>query len=309
MAHGDSYNSLAGRFRIGTSTVSKVVSDTCQVIWDSLKATEMPKVSEDNWKEIAAGFRERWKFPNCIGAVDGKHCVIQCPPKTNTEFYNYKHQYSVNLMAMVDHQYRFTYINVGSYGSNADSSVFRNSRFGRAIMEGTMKIPPPEALPDTPDVVLPHVIVADAAFPLNAAIMRPYPSFRNAMLPMDQMIYNFRHSHARIVSENAFGIVVQRWRIFTRKICLRQKNAVRVIKAACMLHNYLQDDRSVEQIMRELCPDGPVPALSMQPMPRLPGYRSPRDAMEIRDEFKDYFSGAGALPWQENYVRKRQGLD
>ena len=75
-----------------------------------------------------------------------------------------------------------------------------------------------------------------------------------------------------------------------------------------MLHNYLQDDRSVDQIMAELCPDGEVAPVAMQPIHRLRGYRSPAAAMQIRQEFKDYFSGIGALPWQDQYVRKRQGL-
>ena len=308
LAHGDSYNSLACRFRLGTTTVAELVPDTCDVIYSTLQPTEMPDLSEEHWSEVAEGFAQRWKFPNCIGAVDGKHVIIQKPPRTNSEWYNYKGSYSMNLMAMVDHQYRFSYVNVGSYGSNADISVFRNSKFGRAIVNGTFQIPPPKNLPGT-NVKLPHVIVADEAFPLHLNIMRPYPKIRNAIIPLEQMIYNFRQAHARRIVENAFGILVQRWRIFTRKICLHKRNARKVIKAACILHNFLQDDRSVEAIMAELCPDGEeVPPVAMQPFNRLRGYRSPGDAMEIRNAFKDYFNGVGALNWQENYVRQRQGL-
>ena len=307
MAHGDSYNSLAHRFRIHPSTVSLLIPDVCQVIYDTLQPTEMPNISQEKWEDISEGFKRRWNFPNCIGAVDGKHVIIQCPPNSNTQWYNYKGSYSMNLMAMVDHQYRFSYINVGNYGSNADGSVFRNSKFGRAILEGRFGIPPPKLLPDS-QVRLPHVIVADEAFPLNENIMRPYPKIRNEILPLDEIVFNFRLSRARRIVENAFGILVQRWRIFTRKICLEKHNAKAIIKAACMLHNYLQDDRSVDQIMAELCPDGEVAPVAMQPIHRLRGYRSPAAAMQIRQEFKDYFSGIGALPWQDQYVRKRQGL-
>ena len=61
-------------FRLGTTTFAEVVPDTCDVIYNTLQPTEMPDLSEEHWSEVAEGFAQRWKFPNCIGAVDGKHC-------------------------------------------------------------------------------------------------------------------------------------------------------------------------------------------------------------------------------------------
>ena len=42
----------------------------------------MPMPSENKWKSIADELYERWNFPNCIGAIDGKHVMIQCPEFT-----------------------------------------------------------------------------------------------------------------------------------------------------------------------------------------------------------------------------------
>lgn len=33
--------------------------------------------TEDNWRTIAEDFATTCQFPNCIGAIDGKHVVIQ----------------------------------------------------------------------------------------------------------------------------------------------------------------------------------------------------------------------------------------
>jgi len=45
--------------------------------------------------------------------MDGNHIVIGCPSKSGSEFYNYKKDYSVILLAIVDANYKWIYINVG----------------------------------------------------------------------------------------------------------------------------------------------------------------------------------------------------
>lgn len=76
LATGDNMTSLAYAFRIGHSTVSIIISETCQSIWDALKS-EMFVPSEENWKKVEKEFNDRWNFPHCIGAIDGKQVIIK----------------------------------------------------------------------------------------------------------------------------------------------------------------------------------------------------------------------------------------
>ena len=271
----------------------------------------MPPPTEDHWKRIEYGFRTRWNFPNCVGALDGKHVALRKPANTGSLYFNYKSHFSVVLMALVDHQYRFTYIDVGNYGSNSDPGIFRNSTFGDIFLKGKVNIPGRKMLPDFPQAgLLPHCIVGDKAFPLRVDLMKPYsrPNKNNPHrgIPEDKLVFNYRLSRARRIVENAFGILVQRWCVFDRRIALNDNNAIKLIQARSILHNYLTSvDTDPQQVMARLNPMGreynkETGALRNQ-RPR--GIRSPNDAEEVRDWYKTYFwSPLGATTWQMDHI-------
>ena len=91
----------------GISTISQIIPDTCEAIYQVLKDDYLtvPSTSEE-WLDIAKGFSELWNFPNCIGAIDGKHIVMRKPHHAGSMYHNYKGQESIVLMAIVDAQQR-----------------------------------------------------------------------------------------------------------------------------------------------------------------------------------------------------------
>jgi DDE superfamily endonuclease len=69
--------------------------------------------------------------------------MLQKPPKSGSTFYNYKHFFSIVLMALVDANYRFIYVNVGAQGRLSDAGVFSNSRLSTLLESNKLNLPPP----------------------------------------------------------------------------------------------------------------------------------------------------------------------
>ena len=80
LAEGESQQSQSFNFRGGKATVSNIVRETCDAIWTAFHQTYLktPTFPEE-WKKIADGFEEEWNFPHCLGAIDGKHIMTECP--------------------------------------------------------------------------------------------------------------------------------------------------------------------------------------------------------------------------------------
>ena len=88
----------------------------------------------------ARQFADKWNFPNCIGALDGKHITIQAPAKSGSYYYNYKGFHSIGLMAMVDAKYKFTFLDVGCNGRISDGGVFANCTLSEALRSGSLDL-------------------------------------------------------------------------------------------------------------------------------------------------------------------------
>ncbi len=105
---GDLFKTISFSYQVGHSTVTYIVNKTCKVLCKVLVKEYMKTPMEEKWMSIADEFFGKWNFPNCLGALDGKHIVMQAPPSSGSLYYNYKGSHSIVLMALVDADYNFT---------------------------------------------------------------------------------------------------------------------------------------------------------------------------------------------------------
>ncbi|XP_025153220.1 protein ANTAGONIST OF LIKE HETEROCHROMATIN PROTEIN 1-like [Harpegnathos saltator] len=101
LATGGSKKSLSYTFRLGQSTISGIIKDTCHALIPVLQETHLKfPDSELAWKVIV--YMERWNFPNCLGAMDGKHVWIDPPLQSSSSYFN--KEFLIFLQRNVQHR-------------------------------------------------------------------------------------------------------------------------------------------------------------------------------------------------------------
>lgn len=262
----------------------------------------LPSLSQEDLEEKAREYNKRWNFPNCVGAIDGKHVRIKCPPKSASLYYNYKGFYSIILLAIVDANYKFIYIDVGSYGKEGDSGVFEKSVMGQKFYNGTL-LPPPRQLPNS-ELLLPHVLVGDDAFRLHPNMMKPYLR-EEAIGNNTKSVFNYRLCRARRTSENAFGILAQVFRIYYTPINVLPETVDDIITVTCCLHNMLREGYLSQKgrATYDLDPTQELPSENLMPLRRAGGFAN-ADGFTVRNSFASYFKNEGSVTWQNKIVNR-----
>lgn len=227
-------------------------------------------------------------FPHAIGALDGKHVAIEAPPNEGSYYFNYKGFHSLVLLALVDANYKFIYVDCSGNGKISDGGIYKNSTLYKAIIRNEVNIPQPEPLRARTKKI-PYCIIGDDAFALSHNLLKPYP--RSTNLSAKQKIFNCRLCRASRVVENAFGILSSRFRIFKRTMNTKLQTTETIIICCCVLHNFLRpetfmnrENKSLSDVLPNIRHEG--------------GNFSSNVARQVREEFADYFVNEGNVDFQ-----------
>lgn len=112
-------------------------------------------------------------------------------------------------------------------------------------------------------------------------------------------MFNYRLSRARRFIECTFGIFSNKWRIFHRPLNVSEEFAEDIIKACVILHNFVRIwDGNTLDFEDTLSYEGLIDEHGS------PDNTSGKAATSIREQFADYFMGAGEVPWQYESIKK-----
>ena len=302
-------------------TVSRIVRETCKVLWEELRFRgylEVPN-SEDKWRNIAKEFELKWNFPRCLRAIDGKHVVVQAPARSGSDYFNYKKTHSIVLLAVCNAKYEFTLVDIGDAGRQSDGGVYKNSNLGYTIDNNRIKRPPPSCTNPNSEKLYPYVFIADDAFQLKHFMLKP---FARLDASIERKIFNYRLSRTRRIIENSFGISAARLKNFQRPIIAEVETVILITQAVVALHNFLMisQDKFGEN---QYCPPGFADQESstgvisgdwrqeaqgytgLAPIGLLGSNNYTRTAKKVREDFMNYFNSVdGAVDWQWDYVNR-----
>ena len=194
-----------------------------------------PILPED-WLLVESVFRRRCNFPHALGALDGRHIPIRCPQGGGSLFHNSKGFHSIVLLALVDGDSNFLWVDIGAARSTSDAQIFKHTNFRHKIEDGSIGFPDSESL----GIGGPKVnffLIGDDAFPLMLWLTRPYSSHT---MDLKEMVFKYRIRHGRTVVENAFRILTSCFIIFQSPLQQEPLVVNRVVMACLVLHNLLR---------------------------------------------------------------------
>ena len=326
LSTGLSFEALAGTYLMDLYTISRIVREVCESIYDTFWPKHMPIPTPEMFERIAREYETMWNFALCVGeynsphlcevlgvklknlslcavgAIDGKHIRIKCPPRSGTMFHNYKHFYSIVLQAVTDARYRFLFVDVGAFGKQSDGGIYELSPLSKFVANDE-NFPPP-AIPTGFNVRLPYTFVCDDAYPLKKNLMKP---ISGSKLTPEEDIFNGRLSRARRSVECSFGILANKWRLLLKSIETSDELADIIVKCTTVLHNIVIDKEGTDRVLL----DQILHKLDASEIQHLRGIstgrrynRSATNAITIRNCWKTYFnSPAGSVEWQSRYVK------
>ena len=118
-----SFRALAFSFRMGDTTVRRIVKERADILWEELHPLHMPLPTTESLKSNAKEFENVWNF-HVVVCLDGKHIHIVCPTDSGAMFFNYKKYFSIVLQGLVDGNYKFITVDMGGVGKQSDGGTF-----------------------------------------------------------------------------------------------------------------------------------------------------------------------------------------
>jgi hypothetical protein len=193
-------------------------------------------------------------FNDCIGMVDSPVIDIQNKPgMQGPAYFDCKSNYSMNMQAVCDWNYQFTYVSAGFPSSVHDSTAFKAT---------TLYLHPAQHFDGVSEYLL-----GDKAYALTTRLLTPYKEPYASQVAGRFRCYNKKHAKARVVIETTFGIL-KGWFGWLKLLPINigspdaHGHAVQWILAACILHNLLRpmEDNPEEWLDGFVEVDGPVNA-------------------------------------------------
>ena len=213
-------------------TLYQVFKDTCDALFSVLYLPELPE-SETALQQSVEVFTVSRKpgspLPGCVGALDGISIKIRKPEADliPAAYWCRKHYYAILVQAIVDANYRFLCLSARCVGSTDDSLAHAISSLVEYLKAGLLHYA--------------FWIAGDEAYICTEYLIKPFPASKATYW---QDSFNIWHSSLRMHSEQAFGMLMAKWRML-RDLSFTVETNIHIVLIAMKLHNFVIDEEEI----------------------------------------------------------------
>jgi len=235
---------VSQKFGIGEGTFYSFWDRVQRAIRQDLKSEVVQWPSAERKIAIKAAIREKTGLSECVGFIDATQvALLQAPIKDRETYWNRKKRYSINVQAVCDHRGMFISYDIGWPGSVHDSKIFWSSEISQSNQRlfGSQEY-----------------LLADAGYAVTNYCITPF----RAPSTVQQKDFNFKLSQGRIVIEQAFERLKNRWPMLKELRAINKRMICSVIDVCIVLHNFLEScadswEEDVVQDLSESIDEGP----------------------------------------------------
>ena len=234
LANGLTEAHLADQYCVGQATVHKIVHEVVSVLCEKLIADSIKFPTGAQLENVMANFEAASRLKRCAGSFDGTFMKIRKPTEWGDAYWCYKDYCAILILAVVDCDGYFTYVDAGRAGSLGDAYTYNHSTLKAKIDRGEWLRGTAEWVGD---VQVKPYLVADSAFALSTTLMKGYDY---PPAPGHQRSFNAAVVKARRAVETAFGKLKGRFHILVNNFINDPAFAQDIAVLCCALHNICQ---------------------------------------------------------------------
>ena len=219
-------------FGFGKGTVL-LYKKRVEIAITSLKNSVISWPDENERQLISKRFFLEYKFPYCVGIIDGTYLLLRNKPELCGEDYiTRKGGYGINCLIICDDQGKILYYVCGWAGATHDNIVWRNSKMFQNSQNYFNEM---------------EYIIADSAYSPSMFLVPAFKRSTGEAVPDDgKYWFNTQLAKGRIKSEHCNGLLKGRWSILTNmNVTIRKprdvKKVVKIFECCAILHNLMLD--------------------------------------------------------------------
>ncbi|KAK4703002.1 nuclease HARBI1, partial [Phenoliferia sp. Uapishka_3] len=170
-------------------------------------------------------------FKDCIGALDGTHCLMSVPEAMAIPYRSRKGGILQNVLAVCSFDMRFVYVLSGWEGSAPDTVVYKDAR------ENGFLIPPG------------RYNLGDGGYSMDRHTLIPYQKVQYHLREQGKAttrpqkareLYNLCHAMLRNIIERIFGVLERKWRILEHPLSYSVDTQADFVTAICIIFNSIR---------------------------------------------------------------------